>query len=140
MSEPQAPPVTKVSGTALIQEIRALRAATEQQNKILLRVLATLQSTTNTAAQVVRPPQQVPAPQPQQPANAHAAQIASMYPSMAGAGTPPATNFVPQPPTNGAEVPQSNLVSSRPLPTNNPGISGVEEPQWMNQPTPITNI
>jgi hypothetical protein len=123
----------KVSGSALLHEMQATRLAVEKQTlaienqtKMLSRLLAHLQSGVNTA----RPTTPIQQPVPQQPQVAQKPTIGNpmggqpqgpIYPSMQG-NKQPANSFIPQ----GQQ--QSNIHVPE-------GVSGIEPPAWMNEPT-----
>jgi hypothetical protein len=118
----------KVSGNALIAEIRAMRESIDNNTKMLARMLAFMQSGVNTA----KPPpvQQKPVVQQQQQQRPTignpmpGANQGPMYPSMTGGNQQPSG---------------SGLMQANPNNFEAPGISGIEEPLWLNEPT-ATNI
>jgi len=108
-------PIAKVSGSALIDELRQNRAILNEINRNILRLTATMQSQKNTIPAVARPPV-AQAPPPNPAVAAAAAQARSMYPGMAGGD-------------------QHNGKIH-----NGVRLSGIEDPAWMNQPVPVQNI
>lgn len=106
-------PIAKVSGSALLDEIKKQNNLLNKQidilttqNNLLTQILVSLKTGASTTPVT---PQRQPVPQVPQ-------QTQTMYPSMT---------------TNPSAAPRV-FKGER--------ISGVDEPAWMNEPTPIKNI